>query len=168
MSGMRLYDGIPIDRLTATLAVILHHLIAGPVTKETYRDIIILAQGVISEIDTGGDCEGDSIDMEDLIEAVGRAEKTYEMERDKYNHTVSVKYLRTCVHRQIVEAKNVAAIRGVIKQKGLTCKHCQRWQGLPLEGQKYGDRYKRCPWQETAYEFTPACTSIDLIEEDAP
>lgn len=167
MSCMRLYDGTPVDRLTATLATILHNLIAGPVTKEAYRDICILAHEARMDICDGEVSVADSIDIEDLIEAISRAERTYEMERDKFNHVVSARYIRTCVHRQLVKAKNDAAIQVMIKQKNLTCKNCQRWHGLPVEGVKYGDRYKRCPWQETAYELTPACTNIDLIEEES-
>jgi len=168
MSDMRLYSGLPIDRLMARLAVILHHLVAGPVNLETFRDLSILALNAGISIDVGGDCEGQIIKAEDLIEALKRAEETNDSEISTFGKPLSAKRLTTYVHRQIVEAKNQQAIRNLINTKKLACKHCQIWYTLSAEGKKVGCIYKNCGRRKEVYEDSPACTQIDPVEEVTP
>lgn len=168
MSNMRLYSGLPTDRLTARLAVILHHLIAGPVNLETFRDLSILALNAGISIDVGGDCEGKIIEAEDLIEAIKRAEETNDSEISTFGKPLSAKRLTTYVHRQIVEAKNQQAIQNLINTKKLTCKHCQIWHTLPPEGKKVSCIYKNCGQRKEVYEDSPACIQIDPFEEVIP
>lgn len=168
MSGMRLYHGTPIDRLTARLAVILHHLVAGPVNLETFRDLSILALNAGISIDTGGECEEKMIEAEDLIEAIKRAEETNDLEISTIGKPLSAKRLTTYVHRQIVEAKNQQAIQNLINTKKLACKHCQNWYTLPAQGRKVSCIYKNCGQRKEVYEDSPACIYIDPVEEVIP
>lgn len=161
---LRLYNVSPIDTLTAQLATILHLLICGPVTFETFRDLAIIARNVVMSVDTDGKCESKTLELDDLIDAICRAEDTYKNEI-AIGTTLSPERLFTYTRRQIVERKNNDAIKQMIASKKLTCKNCQTWYNYPSDVSKSGSIFKRCCGFEEVYEYTPACTKIEPFEE---
>lgn len=168
MSILRLYNGLPIDLLTAHLAAILHHLIAGPVTFETFRDLSVLALNLKIAIDAGGQCEGQEIETEDLIAAIDAAGDIYDDEIANCDRTPSSKKLVSRIYSQLVKAKDEKAIQMMIKAKNLTCKHCHTWHSLPAMGQKCSCIFKQCGFRMEVYEDSPACVKIDPVEEIVP
>lgn len=168
MSILRLYNGLPVDLLTAHLAAILHHLVAGPVTFETFRDLSVLALNLGTSIDVGGKCEGQEIETEDLIAAIGFAEDLYVDEYSDSGRALSAKKLVSRIYSQLVKAKNDKAIQMMIKAKNLKCKHCYTWYSLEAKGKKCSCIFKQCGFQMEVYEDSPACVKIDLIKEMIP